>query len=737
MKSLKRLSKLHLSKFRWTGFSAILFFVVQLFFSQISSAQLSTNEKPISQIQKLALKKEIDTKKTSGIQNLKKLIKEDRQDSINNKPPRFGYKINVEWNIQNSGTWQDLPNGDRLWRLKIISPKALSINLLYDKFWLPEGGKLFIYNDTQSQIFGAFTSANNKGTREKPGKFATALIYGDNTILEYYQPKGVSDLPILSISYVVHGYRYVLIGDQPSQISNKVLSCYININCPEGSQFQVEKQAVAVIVINGNALCTGSLITTATRDMSPYFLTANHCLGSLDAVNNPDASDWTFWWNYESPDCTNPSFPPPHFTTSGATLVANYEPSDMALFRLIEDPKNLTNYNPSWVGWDRNTTTATSATGIHHPAGMIKKISLSYQNVTSYPNAINWAGGGTSPANSHWAVNFTDGTTEGGSSGSFILNQNKLIIGQLHGGDNICAPVTKYYGKIDWSWNNGTIAQRRLRDWLDPTGTGLAIAYTKQRSIVGPEINCSGSKTYTLESPPTGATITWSTYGSGVFSVSGSGATATVTKIGDGSDILQAKIGSFILAEKHITTLTTASIQSTKYGNCNSSGWQEWFLVGNSDNGTSDWYWHTSTLPPNVQINIYNPNSTSTWVSIKGGGGVVNCSFTDNCERAQGGGVTIYAACPTSSLFQADYNPNTKKIKISPVEENNLKNLSKATYIKNIKLYSPKGTGTVVDQTYKDGDLQKTVDVPKLLSGRYLMEITIGDLKEMVPIDVP
>ncbi|MGF7028998.1 MULTISPECIES: trypsin-like serine peptidase [Sphingobacterium] len=736
MKSLTSLLTWRSLNFRIPSFCTLVIFIGQLFVIQLCFAQLSTNENPISQTLKLDLKKGIDTKQTSGIPDLKRLIEEDRQDSINNRPPRFGYKIKVDWNIQNSGTWEDLPDGGRLWRFKINSPKAISINLLYDKFWLPEGGKLFIYNEGKSQTFGAFTSINNKGTKEKPGKFATALIYGDNTILEYYQPKGVTDLPIISISYVVHGYRYVIIGDQPSQISNKALSCYININCPEGSQFQIEKQAVAVIVINGNALCTGSLITTATRDMSPYFLTANHCLGSLDAVNNPDASDWTFWWNYESPNCSNPSTAPPHFTTSGATLVANYEPSDMALFRLSEDPKNLTNYNPAWVGWDRNTTSATSATGIHHPAGMIKKISLSYQNVTSYPSSISWLGGGTSPANSHWAVNFTDGTTEGGSSGSFILNQNKLIIGQLHGGDNICAPVTKYYGKIDWSWNSGTIAQRRLRDWLDPTGTGLAIAYTKQRSIIGPELNCSGSKTYTLESPPVGATITWSTYGSGVFSVSGSGATATVTKIGDGSDILQAKIGSFILAEKRITTLTSTSIQSTKYGNCNSSGWQEWFLVGNSDNGTSGWYWYTSTLPPNVQVNIYNPNSTTTWVSIKGGGGAINCSYTDNCGRPQGGGVTIYAACPTSALFKADYNSKSKKINISPIEGNNPKDYTKATYIKNIKLYSPNGTGAIVDLNYKDGGLQKIIDVPELREGRYLIEITIGDLKEMVAIDI-
>lgn len=705
--------------------------------SHLANAQLSTNEPPISLKRNLALNENIDVKKTSGLSDMKKIIEEDRQDSIYNTPPRFGYKLEVNWNTENSGTWEELPDGGKLWRLKIVSPGALSINLLYDKFWLPDSAKLFIYNEKKSQVFGAFTSLNNKGSKENPEKFATTLIFGDTTILEYYQPSGVTEKPVISISFVVHGYKHITIGNEISPLGfGSSLPCNININCPEGSQFQVEKRAVALIVVNGNRICTGSLINNTSNNMAPYFLTANHCLGSYDAVTNPNLPYWSFLWNYESPDCSNPAISPPFFTTIGATIVANYQNTDMALFMLTEDPKNLTNYNPTWVGWNRNTTSPTAGTGIHHPEGDIKKISRSFQTVISNSDPIDWPNAPTSPANSHWVVNYTQGTMQPGSSGSFLLNQDKLIVGQLHGGYEGCPPVIQYYGKFDRSWTGGTAAQRRLRDWLDPISTGLAILNTKVRNINGPKILCSGSQTYTLESPPAGATITWSLTGSGVFTVSGSGATATVTKVGDGGSYLQAKIGTFILAEKFITTLTSASVQTTKYGNCNSGGWQEWFLEGDSDNGTSNWHWFTDVLPPNVQVNIYSPNSPSTWVSIKGGGGVVKLSFTDNCGRPQTGGVTIYAACQFASLFQAVYNEDSQSIDIKMHDDVDPNDYLNETYIKSIRLFAPNGKGVIVDQSYQEGTLQQTIDVPELESGRYLLEVIIGDLKEMVPIEI-
>ncbi|MFQ5571941.1 MAG: hypothetical protein ACE5G0_19860, partial [Rhodothermales bacterium] len=89
-------------------------------------------------------------------------------------PYRHGFEIPVDLGLHNAGHWQSLPDGGRLWRLRIASLGAQSLNLVYDDFFLPEGAQLFLYNDDRSTVLGAFTSQNNK----THGGFATALVPG-------------------------------------------------------------------------------------------------------------------------------------------------------------------------------------------------------------------------------------------------------------------------------------------------------------------------------------------------------------------------------------------------------------------------------------------------------------------------------------------------------------------------------------------------------------------------------
>ena len=114
------------------------------------------------------------------------LVAEDELEAVQDSPPplRFGHAFGVSLGLDSAGTWTELPNGDRLWRLRIIAPGAYSTNLLYDDFWLPDGATFFIYNEDHSMVLGAFTSANNK----EHGKFSTGLVRGDFRMLEYYWP---------------------------------------------------------------------------------------------------------------------------------------------------------------------------------------------------------------------------------------------------------------------------------------------------------------------------------------------------------------------------------------------------------------------------------------------------------------------------------------------------------------------------------------------------------------------
>ena len=225
-------------------------------------AQLSTNEKPISFIRSSEMdsNRQID-KRIMPALDMEAIIKEDLEDELYDYPPRFGYSHIVDYNLQNSGTWHELSNGDKLWQLTISCPKAVSINLLYDKFWIPKGGKLFIFTPDKQQYIGAFTFQNNKGDKSNIQGFATDLLYSDEITLEYFQPKDVSPDAQISISSVVHGYRNIGYGG--------ACDSQVNVNCSEGNNWQNEKRAVALILVNGNRYCSGSLSRSTSNNFQP------------------------------------------------------------------------------------------------------------------------------------------------------------------------------------------------------------------------------------------------------------------------------------------------------------------------------------------------------------------------------------------------------------------------------------------------------------------------------------
>ncbi|MDR2145632.1 MAG: hypothetical protein LBE91_04120 [Tannerella sp.] len=266
----------------------IIFLTIISVFSSGIYCQNSTQEQPVSfRTTVSALRTSEMSVKTFASLDIKKIEQEDIEDEANGRSPRFGFKHAVNYNLDNSGEWTVMPAGDKIWRLVISCKGALSINLLYDKFYLPEGAKFWIYSNDRKHSIGAFTSLNNNGDRNDIQGFATGLVYGDQVTLEYWLPKEVKEVGIISIAYVVHGYRYVLLPNAIELGYDESLPCQVNINCSEGANWQNEKNAVALILVNGNRWCTGSLVNNTSGDCRPLLLTASHCLDGYDAgLNN-------------------------------------------------------------------------------------------------------------------------------------------------------------------------------------------------------------------------------------------------------------------------------------------------------------------------------------------------------------------------------------------------------------------------------------------------------------------
>lgn len=349
-----------------------------------AEAQISTGGKPYSFARRMQSNDPVPVLMPAI--NLGKLQAEDLLDEQAGQPPRFGDPIEVSLNMSNSGVWETMPDGGRLWRLSIMAAGAKSINLLYDDFYLPDGGELYIYSADRKHVIGGFTSANNKSDRI----FATGLVYGDHIVLEYYEPeetiaKRASNNAIeaasISINYVVHGYRHIKLNmnDLEKDFDDSG-NCNVNTICTEGDNWRDQIKSVAMILVNGFRSCTGYLVNNTAQDCRPLFLTANHCLGPVDdAINSNRLNTWTFMWRYESPNCTPDTDGNTTMTTNGATILANSAPggnitdSDFAILLLEENPKTA-GYDVYFAGFDATNTAPSAATGIHHPSGDVKKI---------------------------------------------------------------------------------------------------------------------------------------------------------------------------------------------------------------------------------------------------------------------------------------------------------------------------------------------------------------------------
>ena len=236
---------------------------------------------------------------TFGALDLAQLAEEDRVTAaLKDAPWRFGIEHEVEFNLTNAGAWSE-EDGLRVWRLGVKAEGATSLSFYLDEFQVPKGGELFMYNANRTEFKGAF---NHLSVKEWGG-LALSLMEGDQVILEYREPVGLDTPGQIAISQVVQGYRSLLQREAELDAAKSTAgpfgnsgACNINVNCPEGADWQVEKKAVALIVNGGFAACTGSLVNNTANDGTPYFLTANHCLG------NPNT--WTYYFNHESSTCS-------------------------------------------------------------------------------------------------------------------------------------------------------------------------------------------------------------------------------------------------------------------------------------------------------------------------------------------------------------------------------------------------------------------------------------------------
>lgn len=402
-----------------------------------------------------------------------KALAEDRKLVGKGVPLRYGLvskirSVSIDALSHEGGQWQTLPDGRLLWQLKVAAPQVRSLDFGFSEFRLPAGAELWLVSEDRSTVHGPYTDAHNPA----PGQpFHTPFVPGEATLIELVLPAHKREFVRLSLAGATRAYRDVL---QPWAVE-KSGSCNVDVVCPEGNDWRDQINSVAQYTFSsggGSFVCSGQLVNNTAGDRSPIFSTAAHCFSTQTV-----ASTVTLYWKYENPTCRTPgsvasgtpiSKPANSISqTGGSTLLSTYSPSDFTLVRLNSAPPSSA--NPYWSGWDRSGTAPSRTVGIHHPQGHEKRISFDGD-----PATVSAYSGDTGTGTTHWRVADWDlGTTEGGSSGSGLWNENKLLIGQLHGGAAACGnDLPDWYGRWSVSWEGGGAAASRMRDHLDPANTG-------------------------------------------------------------------------------------------------------------------------------------------------------------------------------------------------------------------------------------------------------------------------
>jgi lysyl endopeptidase len=315
--------------------------------------------------------------------------------------------------------------GTFVWSGRVSAPGATAMRIHLAPFDLPEGAELYVYS-ADGQAFGPYTG---RGPIDD-GELWTNTIFGDDVRLQIR----VAAEDVANTRVVIAGVGYLGAG-LPMAGSNLCAdnaSCVWNAAC-SGVNAAVNnaRDAVASILFASGGsfyICTGGLIAhTGDSSVVPYFLTANHCIST-----SGEASSLETYFDYESGSCSTPNCTQPYNSTGdtvGSQIVAMNKTGDYTLLRLSSAPVTKDGV-AKYLGWNSTAVANSNNTPLYrlsHPQGAPQAYSEHVVDTTK-GTCRTWPRG-------NWIYSRDiKGATEGGSSGSPVLNASGQIVGQLSGG---------------------------------------------------------------------------------------------------------------------------------------------------------------------------------------------------------------------------------------------------------------------------------------------------------------
>jgi hypothetical protein len=389
--------------------------------------------------------------------------------------PQTAEPVEVSFDTVSDGTWELLPDGNYLWRLRIYSEGAVSVAATLADFFLPPSASLVASSPDGRDIRGPYTAISTN----ESGRFWVPKVFGPEIVLELTVSAVEKSSIHFQVMTVQHGYEPAIFTecdycwpDCPgSLVCNVDTACIdsddeIQSVLPDGVDWSSIKRAVGQLdIANGLCNCSGSLMNNADFSTDLFFMTASHCFRICEDVKDVPFQDGLdsvqVYWNYENSSCRNYHHTEGddrevgdgrYFVTGPrAFSLIEWEYSysdytlDAILLKLDPSTHHIDCFSPYFLGFniDDSASNADVAVGIHHAKVREKRISISTD--------------GSSHSNLRVSANFNYGRIEKGSSGSPLLNEDGLMIGTSasNGLEESCeleeiVPVS--YGRFSAAW---------------------------------------------------------------------------------------------------------------------------------------------------------------------------------------------------------------------------------------------------------------------------------------------
>ena len=364
-------------------------------------------------------------------------------------------------------TWSTSASGQAVGAIEFKSEGAFGIRLGLLVDALPNGTVIrvssaasgnTVYEATGAEVNAALARNAAAGETDANARtWWTPNLGSDQVLLSLTLPVGASaaDLTV-AIPSLSHQFVDIATLESPAKATGigAAESCEVDVTCSTDGANQRDAVARMSYQSGGSGyFCSGTLLNDAANSNRPYFITANHCI-STQAEATSMQTDWFF----RTATCNSGALSASSSKRyNGAKLLITKAGNDMTLLQLNDAP-------PAGVwlsGWDAGLNNSNQAVyDVHHPVGDLAKIANG--TVQNYGHCVFGTGGLSCGASSDgtsafYQVQWRNGTTEGGSSGSGLVKAGGYLIGTLTGGSASCSNQTgsDFFGRLDMGMTNG------------------------------------------------------------------------------------------------------------------------------------------------------------------------------------------------------------------------------------------------------------------------------------------